>query len=167
MLDALQGETSKVLTSAELGVARQTLVIRVSSSAEADVEDVGASQLRMMHESSGRVPGNSNAAVVPAEICLFSGGADDDLFLADLSGEIQMRIGIKRNPEHYLERMLDFTSGRVSPPQRFMLHHSSGRAEHSARLEREEASNEVTMDMLRFTSGRKSSSPPLSEGDSP
>jgi hypothetical protein len=151
-----------------LGEACQTLVLCVGSSVASDGEEDGGGQLRMMDE-----------------ICLYADVVDGGFFLADLSKEVQDRIGIQRDPGHYLERMLDMTSGRVERDpehdiertrmldmtsgradrtQRFMLHHSSGRGQ---RLDWEEEGGDVTTDMMRFTSGRQPRPPRFSEEDLP
>lgn len=162
MRDAPQ-QDKPFLPSAEPGAACQTLVICVGSSVASDGEEDGGGQLRMMDESSGRVPGKNDTKMgARTEICLYADGVDGGLFLADLSEEVQDRIGIERNPEHFLERMLDMTSGRADRTQRFMLHHSSGRSERS---DWEEEGGDVTTDMMRFTSGRQPRPPRFSEED--
>ena len=166
------------------GAACQTLVLCVGSSVASDGEEDGGGQLRMMDESSGRVPGKNDTKMgARTEICLYANVVDGGFFLADLSKEVQDRIGIQRDPGHYLERMLDMTSGRVERDpehdiertrmldmtsgradrtQRFMLHHSSGRGQ---RLDWEEEGGDVTTDMMRFTSGRQPRPPRFSEED--
>lgn len=177
MRDAPQ-QDKPFLPSAEPSAGLQTLVICVGGSTAVDGENDGGDLLRMMDESSGRVSRTrmmeESSGRVPGkivtkmgsrtEICLCAVDEDGGLFLANLLEEVQDRIGIERNPEHYLERMLDITSGRSDRPLRFMLHHSSGRRQPS---DWEEEGGGVTTDMMRFTSGRQPRPSRFSEEDSP
>lgn len=141
-------------------VYEQHLAISFGDTA-ASQDDIGkVLHVRMMDETSGRVPpkiANGTEIVLRAH---------ELEFLSNLLEELNELRGVRRDPEHYVERMLHVTSGRVGHAHRFMLHHSSGRAERSSRNSECSEEGEVTMDMMRFTSGRASFPPRFSaEGE--
>jgi hypothetical protein len=137
----------------------QHLAICLGGRAASEDDGHHVPQIRMMDETSGRSPRNVKAGT---EICLRT---DDHLLLSNILQEIEGRAGVARNPEHYLERMLHSTSGRVARTQRFMLHYSSGRIESSGSSEGGEEGADVTTDMMRFTSGRVPRPPRFSADD--
>jgi hypothetical protein len=128
--------------------SQQVVVFRSGDDVEeADAEVMG--RFKMLHHTSGRTSPLHSPPQVPAEICMWVG---DSVCLSGLFTAATKLIEDKRadNSEHYVERMLEFTSGRVSTETSFMLSSLSGRL--GVCQEKEE--EEVTTDMMRFTSGR-------------
>jgi hypothetical protein len=136
----------------------QHLVICLGGRADSEDDD-HVPRMRMMDETNGRSPRVVKAGT---EICL---STDDHLLLSNILQDIVGHAGIARNPEHYLERMLHSTSGRVARTQRFMLNHSSGRVEYLESSDGGEDGADVTTDMMRFTSGRVPRPPRFSADD--
>jgi hypothetical protein len=126
-----------------------------------DVEEAVAQVIvrKMLHHTSGRTSPLHSSPQVPAEISMWVG---DSACLSGLFTAATTLIEDERavNSEHYVERMLEFTSGRVSTETSFMLSSLSGRLG----VGEEEEEEEVTTDMMRFTSGRL---PRLSRDESP
>jgi hypothetical protein len=132
------------------GLSQQVLVI---STGDDDDDFDLAPQIRMLDETSGRVPQTKSV------VCVWLDGPELQL-LEDFLKGIQDKLlhaESRRNPEHYVERMLEFTSGRASRSSSassitsFMLQFSSGRRI----LEEFEEEGQTTTDMMRFTSGRR------------
>jgi hypothetical protein len=132
-------------------LSQQVLVLSTSDDDDNDFDL--APQLKMLHETSGRVSQPKSA------VCIWLDGPELQLLEDFLKGiqDMLLHAESRRNPEHYVERMLEFTSGRASRSSSassitsFMLHSSSGR-----RLSEEfEEEGQTTTDMMRFTSGRR------------
>jgi hypothetical protein len=132
--------------------SQQVLVLSTGDDDDEDGLDL-APQLKMLHETSGR------ASQPKSAVCIWLDGPELQLLGDFLKGiqDMLLRAESRRNPEHYIERMLDFTSGRASrsssasSTMSFMLHISSGR-----RISEEfEEEGQTTTDMMRFTSGRR------------
>ena len=138
------------VTEKSSDLSQQVLVL--STGDDDDVFDLDP-QLKMLHETSGRVSQPKSV------VCIWLEGTELQLIEDFLKGiqDILLRAESRRHPEHYVERMLEFTSGRASrstsssSAMSFMLHSSSGR-----RLSEEfEEEGQATTDMMRFTSGRR------------
>ncbi len=122
------------LKAADL-IDEQVLVLTAGND-ECEGED-SVPRTRMSDETSGRVP-------IKMEIGIWM---EDPVWLGELTEGLEQFCKQRRDPELYLERMLDVTSGRVEKTVIMMLHNANGRAE---RIE-----GSPTTDMMRFTSGRR------------
>lgn len=123
--------------------SQQVVVFR--SGDDVDVAGAQAIGRKMMHHTSGRMSPLDHSPQGSVEICMWVG---DSACLGGFFTAASELIGERAfNSEHYVERMLEYTSGRVSKGTSFMLSHLSGRLGFG---EEEEA----TTDMMRFTSGR-------------
>ena len=124
------------LKAADL-IDEQVLVLTAGND-ELEGED-SVPRTKMSDETSGRVP-------IKMEIGIWM---EDSVWLGELTEGLEQFCKQRRvqDPELYLERMLDVTSGRVEKAILMMLHNSNGRAD--------SIEGSPTTDMMRFTSGRR------------